>query len=507
MLMKAGLILLAGTLLGRLFGFIRETQIAAAFGAGQMAEAAIITLSLPDLLTNVLLGGALSYALIPEFSTLSRAAAWRLHIQMTAMVGVFFGMIAVVLGVFSTNILSIFNQHLPDQLAHQTQQAIAISAWLMPLIGLAGVATAYLQSNNRYLSTAFSTSIYNGILVFSLFGLVLGGAHGSELLLLSAAMIAGGLFRYAVLWRAGTKLKAIDPVEPIGWLIHMPLLKAYAFALTGSAALLALPLIARIYAAQYGEGSLAQFNYASKLIELPLGVAISVISVVALPALSQAHESNSGIIKTEPKKEWQTLLYQSLRFSILLSMVIMLPCIWFTSSLAHIAYGWGEMDEQSITVIAQLLTAGLPLLILQGAISVTSAALASAKNSVPLAWSGVSGVFVFVAAATLLGEYGKLNTLMYAMVLAYFTVFMLQSYTLSLRHAVEWGPFLTDRRLYFPVIAVLAMFALLASLFDRIQINHWRGVALAVLSVVVLSSTTVAASPEIRRIVRTKLNR
>lgn len=505
--MKAGLILLAGTLLGRLFGFARETQIAAAFGAGQMAEAAIITLSLPDLLTNVLLGGALSYALIPEFSTLSRSAAWRLHIQMTAVVGVFFGVVAIILGVGSAGILSIFNQHLPDQLAHQTQSAIAFSVWLMPLIGLTGVATAYLQANKQYLATAFSTSIYNGILVLSLFGLVLGGAHGSELLLLSAAMIAGGLLRYAVLWRASTKLKAIDPVEPIGWLIHMPLLKAYAFALTGSAALLALPLIARIYAAQYGEGALAQFNYASKLIELPLGVAISVISIVALPALSQAHESNSGIIKTEPKKEWQALLYQSLRFSILLSMVIMLPCIWFTSSLAHIAYGWGKMDERSLTVIAQLLTAGLPLLILQGAISITSAALASAKSSGVLAWSGVSGVFVFSVAATLLSEYGKLNTLMYAMVLAYFAVLMLQSFNLNMRHSVQWKSFLADSHFYYPVAAVLATFALLASLFDRLQINHWQGLALAISSMVVLSGAVVAASPEIRRIVRTKLNR
>ena len=57
MLIRSGLILAVGVLLGRLLGFFRETLIASQFGVSGLADVAILTLTLPDLFMNVLLGG------------------------------------------------------------------------------------------------------------------------------------------------------------------------------------------------------------------------------------------------------------------------------------------------------------------------------------------------------------------------------------------------------------------------------------------------------------------
>jgi len=498
MLIKAGLFVLSGTLLGRLLGFLREAQLAAAFGAGQRAEAAIITLTLPDLLMNILLGGALSYALIPEFARMSESKSWQLHVQLTVLAALLFGFLAFLISFFPSNIIYIFNQQLPDDLAKQTHYAISISAWLMPLIGMAGVTTAYLQTNNRFLSAAFSTSIYNGILVVCLFGITQGLLNGDELIWLAGAMIGGGLVRYLVLWINSKRYMPRGQLDPGGWLVKSSLMKSYLLALLGSAAILSLPLIGRIFAAQYGEGALAQFNYASKLIELPLGVAISVISVVALPALAKAHQVSFQAGQSEHTVEWQTLLFRSLRFSILLSIVIMLPCIWFAASLADIAFGWGKMDSASLDGVAKLTTVGFVLLLLQGGISITSAALASAKGMRMIAWSGLVGMLAFASMAIISIRQGGLIVLMYALILAYSLVLLIQMYELGEKHHIRWKLFMADTNLNFPLLAVLSAFAMLSLLFDRFQENPWIGLSLAAMFTIVLSVVVLAASSEIK---------
>lgn len=496
MLMKAGMIVLAGVLLGRLLGFLREVQLAAAFGAGQVADAAIIALTLPDLLMNLFLGGALSYALIPELTGLSRENAWRLHVQTSLLAASVFGAVALATGIFSANVLQLFNQNLPSDIAIQAQQAISISAWLMPLIAMAGVTSAYLQANHRYAAGAASTAIYNGMLVACLSGMVLFDAGDSALMILSLAMIAGGLLRNLVLWRDAAKSRPAEISDASRCnLIRATLLKSYLFALAGGIALLLLPLLARMFAGQYGAGALAQFNYASKLIDLPLGVAITVISVVALPALSSAHAADTA--DSTAASRWQDLLMQSLRLSILLSLVIMLPCIYFASDLAHAAYDWGKMDAQALAGIESLLVTGFLLLLVQGALSVTSAALASAQNTAALAWSGVAGVLVFVSALSL--RDGGLTMLMAAMVLAHGAVLAAQCVSLGMRHGIGWGTFLSDKRLYYPAAAASAAFAILSGLFDMFETTRWQALVMFTLCMSAMGGMVLLASTEIRQ--------
>lgn len=54
----AGAILGMTLLVGRFSGLLREVQLAAVFGVSSQADAAVILLTLPDLLVNLLLSGA-----------------------------------------------------------------------------------------------------------------------------------------------------------------------------------------------------------------------------------------------------------------------------------------------------------------------------------------------------------------------------------------------------------------------------------------------------------------
>jgi putative peptidoglycan lipid II flippase len=76
-----------GIMAGRAAGFVRESSIAAVNGAGEKADIAVLMLTVPDFLVNVLMGGALSVALIPELKALGEKAANWLFVQSSFFVG------------------------------------------------------------------------------------------------------------------------------------------------------------------------------------------------------------------------------------------------------------------------------------------------------------------------------------------------------------------------------------------------------------------------------------
>ena len=71
----------SGILLGRIAGFFREMAMANIFGVSASADVAIFLLTLPDFLVSILVAGALSVALIPEFKQLSAQQASALFLQ------------------------------------------------------------------------------------------------------------------------------------------------------------------------------------------------------------------------------------------------------------------------------------------------------------------------------------------------------------------------------------------------------------------------------------------
>jgi hypothetical protein len=156
------------------------------------------------------------------------------------------------------------------------------------------------------------------------------------------------------------------------------------------------------------------------------------------------------------------------------------------------------MDTQSLSGIGLLLGAGFLLLPVQGALSVTGAALASAKNTAALAWSGVAGVGVFILASWL-QQGGQLVGLMAALVLAYGAVLAVQCGCLAVRHGISWFAFLSDRRLYLPIAAVSGLFALLAGFFELFEAVRRQGLLMFALSLSALGGMILLASAEIRQ--------
>ena len=72
-----------GLLLGRVSGFVRQSFIAMAYADSPEADVVVFMLTVPDLLVNILMGGAFGAVLIPAFANDAKQAKKLLYQTVT----------------------------------------------------------------------------------------------------------------------------------------------------------------------------------------------------------------------------------------------------------------------------------------------------------------------------------------------------------------------------------------------------------------------------------------
>ena len=87
----SGLCVSGGVILGRIAGFVREILLASIFGVSPQADMAVLILTVPDLFSGILIGGAMSAAFVPFFrSQDSLPARFNIWIRASLYIGLFF---------------------------------------------------------------------------------------------------------------------------------------------------------------------------------------------------------------------------------------------------------------------------------------------------------------------------------------------------------------------------------------------------------------------------------
>src|SRR5579864_9151258 len=111
-LAQGALVVMTGFMLSRLLGAVRNIVIAAHFGTGTQYDAYVAAIALPDLVFQVLVGGAVGSAFIPVFKRYHAVGrddqAWYLT---SAVINIFFLVAAftsIVLAIFARPIMDIW---------------------------------------------------------------------------------------------------------------------------------------------------------------------------------------------------------------------------------------------------------------------------------------------------------------------------------------------------------------------------------------------------------------
>jgi len=383
MLLRAGLVSIALLLASRLLGLLRESVQAAALGATGLADVAILMLTLPDLLTGILASGALSYVLLPLWARQSphAQAVTRARLSRILLVsGLVVGALMVVAPQVITQALA---PGLSDSAGHTAHSALRWSALAMPLALVAALGTTRLQHLRDFTGMYGANLVVNAAIVAGLLLILQGGDHlrAPPVTVLGAGLVLGmGLRLVWQGWRARRAALASPalpdrPVPPQD--VDGPRTPVWLWALASAGLPLMLPLLGRSLASSAGEGALTTFNYAWKLVELPLVLAVQLVATLAFPGIAQAFSHG-----TAPATEAQrTRQRDALRSAFVLAWVLACAAAAALSgmapALAQLLFGWGRMTPEAVAGVGTWSRVGAWSLLPQALLAVLLTLMAS----------------------------------------------------------------------------------------------------------------------------------
>lgn len=365
-LLSAGLFLSLALMAGRLAGFGREVLLASSLGLSEQADIAIVLLTVPDLLVNLLLSGGIGVALVPALRAASPAQAAALFRQASLAFGALFAVFGLCFALLPGLWFWLFAPGLQAPTQWLDSWMIYAIALAIPLAALSGVSTAALNARDRFFVAGCGTLFFNLSIIAALLMAMFWSR--SYLSLLCAGTLAGALLRWVSQWIAlrGGAPRVMQAHH--GLLLDRRLIQGFVAGLASASLLILVPVALRAGASWLGKGELAAFNYAIKLVELPLGILITTLATVAFPRLSEAHDHNDATA-------FDGILKSGLQRALVLSFAVVLCGIPFVDAVVAILFGAGRVGVDGLAHITSLTQIALLSVPWVGIASLAAAAL------------------------------------------------------------------------------------------------------------------------------------
>lgn len=334
-------------LLGRLSGFVRETLLAATFGPTAHADAAIILLTLPDLMVGLLLAGGFNAVLIPAIKQVQGVERIVLVRRVALFVGMSFVVLASFFAAIPDHVMGVMAPALEDGSLPDLSAAFRISLLALPVVALIGVAAAYLNSVGRFAISNISVLLFNAILCLYLLAQPQPayGLLGFSIAIVVASVIRLGLhliFMKPFLQRQDKFALVEQSVS-----LDSGFAKRFFLGVLGLGVTVAAPVVFRTIYALTGEGNLSLFNFALKLFELPSAILIAPVVIVMIPKLA-------GMAAPIDRENFDQALITALTAGIALGTSAAAVTWTFALPITQTVYGYGAMTADSVAQVAGL---------------------------------------------------------------------------------------------------------------------------------------------------------
>ena len=405
MFLKAGALSLALLLVSRLLGLARESAQAAAFGTSGLGDVAVLMLTLPDWLAGLLASGALALVLLPHWAKQTPPAQAATQRAVALALLALGGTLGLAIWIGRGPLVILLAAGLAPDLRGLAGQTMGWSALALPAALLAALWATRLQHERDFTGMYGANLVVNGVLVVALLFIAvndpstLGMMHLGWYLLLAMGLRLLWLYWRQRVWPrlAGPNLGINEPlsdglVKPSGTLEpgtvdavqqpsvaappHLPATNVWIWAALSAALPLALPFVARSMASEGGEGALATFNYAWKLVELPLVLAIQLVATLAFPAITQAFARDAGAAGHTGEVATQAVrgafaLAWTLACAAAAGLLLGAPAV------TQLLFGWGRMGPDALARVAAWGATGAWGLLPQSLIAVALTVLAT----------------------------------------------------------------------------------------------------------------------------------
>lgn len=282
----------AGTLGSRLTGFVRDALIAALLGATFVADGFLFAFQFVNVARRFLSEGALNAALVPAYLRIRNdagdAAAAAFAGRALGTIGLAVTGLALLLGIAAPYAVALLAPGFEGQPAFQT--AVDAARLMLPYLAFAGpvaVMAGALNARGRVALTSFSPVLFNLVTILAVAALLIARdlATTTAALVLAAAVGATGVLQLTFLGASGTHL-----ARPARFSLNAETRALIYRALPGMIAQSGpqLLLVAGAITASASPAAVSWIYFASRLVELPLGLVGSATGAVLIPELSGA---------------------------------------------------------------------------------------------------------------------------------------------------------------------------------------------------------------------------
>lgn len=350
---KAASIIGMGTLLSRIFGFLRDVVIAHFFGAGWTADAFFVAFRIPNLWRRLVGEGSLTISFIPVYTEyLTRRSEKEVreltHIAFTlsAMALLLITLAGIFFSPYLIRIIAPGFIKIPEKFDLTVHLNQIIFPYLF-FMGLFALSMGILNSYRHFFAPAFAPIFLNLSIIVSV--LLFYSVFRKPVMTLAIGVLAGGIFQFLFqlpfLMKKGVDFRfnfnyRHPAIKRIGSLMVPGLIGTAVYQLN--------VFIDTIFASFLPSGSVSYLFFADRLLEFPLGLFAIAIGMASLPSLSALASQGKG-------EEFKETLSFAFRLTSFISIPAMVGLIALRRPIIHVLFERGLFDHFATEMTAKAL--------------------------------------------------------------------------------------------------------------------------------------------------------
>lgn len=353
---RAASIIALGNVASRILGLARDTVKANLFGATGLVSAYEAAAIVPTLLYDLLIGGMVSSALVPVFSEYAnkdRRELWQLASLVITLAVVVLAALALLVELAAPLAARLISGGLEADLLAQTASLLRITVVATVFISLSGVIGGLLQALKRFTLPAFTAAVFNAAIVAC--ALLLGAQLG--IASMAVGLLAGAMLQ-VLLQLPGLRDARLRPA----WNLRHPGLRQigrlYLPVILGLAVNQLAIVLSFNLASRANEEAISWMRYATTLIQFPLGLVATAVSIAILPTLSRQAAQDDA----HGEASFKATLARGLKLVLVLIVPATMGLLVMARPIIALLFEHGQFapsDTQAVTRVLHFYLPGL----------------------------------------------------------------------------------------------------------------------------------------------------
>ena len=350
-LYAAGMLTIMMTI-SRILGFVRDISVSSMFGISWQADAYTAAFTIPDLIYFALVGGGLSSAFIPVFSSyLATDQDEDAHVMASTILNIvaIASMVLIAIGmIFTPQLIDIMVEFKHENAAEATALTIVLTRLMFAqcfFMCLAGISQGILQCYKEFTVPALGAVVYNiaiiviGILLaqhIGIAGFTIGVVVGAALNLL---LQIRSMRQYGFSYKLTLNLR--HPGVKKFFLLFLPVVLGLSMNELNL-------LVSQRLASGLGGGVVYALKQAQRIMMLPVGIFAAAIGLSVFPTMT------SHVARGE-MKEYKQNLTMGLRTVIFITLPASVGLIALSHPVVRAMYQQGAVTTVQIELVSVIL--------------------------------------------------------------------------------------------------------------------------------------------------------